>query len=215
MKEDILYTLMSLLDGITIFMFAFGCFKVSLKDYWKEILVTNLVISVGTFLLRDDEMLVNLVPFLCFFLLVASLTFYFRIRIWGSLKLSLYGFVAQIIAQFSVVALFMFASKLSFSEVTDQFGAIVQLIGDGTLIILTLILQKRRVWFTTMSHDYSFKIRLNKINILSMLIAVVIIAFLYNVKSVDNILLALSFWGVCLINLTYIDIKKEKSGSYD
>ncbi|WP_206759566.1 hypothetical protein [Paenibacillus sp. CFBP 13594] len=204
-----------MLDGITIFMFAFGCFKISFKDYWKEILVTNLVISVGTFLLRDEEFLVNLMPFLCFLLLVASLTFYFRIRIWGSLKLSLYGFVAQIIAQFTVVALFMFVSKLTFSGAADQFGTYVQLIGDGALILLTLVLQKRRVWFTTMSHDYNFKIKLTKINILSMVIAVVIIAFLYNIKSVDNILLAITFWAICLINLMYVDIRKEKSGSYD
>ncbi|WP_440110198.1 hypothetical protein [Paenibacillus sp. QZ-Y1] len=215
MIEGILYASMSMLDGISIFMFAFGCFKISFRDYWKEILATNILISIGTFFLRDNELILGFVPVICFMMLVVSLTFYFRIKVWGSIKLGLYGFVAQIISQFTVAAAFMFGYHMGFSEASQIFGFNIQLIGDGLLIALTLMLQKRRVWFTTMSHDYSFRIKLNKINVLSLLISIVIISFMYNIKSVDNIFLTLFFWGVCLLNLMYIDIKKEKSGIYD
>jgi hypothetical protein len=213
MKEDILYTLMSLLDGITIFMFAFGCFKVSFKDYWKEILVTNLVISVGTFLLRNNSFMISVIPLLCLALLIVSLTFYFRITVWSSIKLAVYGFVAQIIAQLIANSIFMVSFKLNYTESLHTHGQWVQLIGDGLLIAITLILQKRRIWFTTMPYDYTFKLKLNKINILSLLISCVIISFLYNVKTIENVYLGLVFWGVCLINLMYLDIKKEKSES--
>ncbi|WP_336761474.1 hypothetical protein [Paenibacillus sp. USHLN196] len=215
MKNDIVYALMSLMDGVTIFMFAFGCFKISFKDYWKEILVTNLIISIGTFFLKGYETILGFVPVLCFALLVLSLTFYFRIKLWESFKLACYGFVAQIVAQFSVVALFMLSSGLNFTEASSEFGSLVQLLANGFLIVLTLILRHKRIWFSTMSYDYSFKIKLNKINIFSTLIAIVIMALLYNVKTVENIYLTILFWGVCLINLMYIDIKKEKSGMYD
>lgn len=215
MKSDLLYAVMSLMDGITIFIFAFACFKVSFKDYWKEIVVTNVLISIGTFLLRDDEFILGFVPLLCFALLVASLTFYFRIKWWVSLKLALYGFLAQIISQLTVASAFMLIDGSTFNEASGTYGAYIQFIGNVTIVTLTLILRKNRLWFTTMSHDYNFRIKLNKINIFSILVSVVTISLLYNIKSVDNIYLALCFWGVCLLNLMYIDIKKERSGSYD
>lgn len=215
MKENMIYTLMSLLDGISIFVFAFACFKVSFRDYWKEIVVTNLLISFGTFFLKESNTLLSFVPLLCFALLVTSFTFYFRITVWSSFKLAAYGFVAQIVTQFGLVALFMLGSKTSFSEASNEFGFYVQLIGDLVLIGLAMIIQKRRIWFTTMSNDYNFRIKINKINIFSVLIGVVIVGFLYNVKSVDNIYLTLLFWGICLLNLLYIDIKKEKSAASD
>jgi|GEM_PF-6805614 len=213
MKEDILYTLMSLLDGITIFMFAFGCFKISFRDYWKEILVTNLVISIGTFLLRNNSFMISVIPLLCLALLIVSLTFYFRITVWSSIKLAVYGFVAQIIAQLIANSIFMVSFNLNYTESLHTHGQWVQLIGDGLLIAITLILQKRRIWFTTMPYDYTFKLKLNKINILSLLISCVIISFLYNIKTIENVYLGLVFWGICLINLMYLDIKKEKSES--
>ncbi|PZT57428.1 hypothetical protein [Paenibacillus silvae] len=215
MMSDLLYAVMSLMDGITIFMFAFACFKVNLKDYWKEIVMTNILISIGTFLLKDNEYILGFVPVLCFVSLVASLTFYFRIKWRSSLKLAAYGFAAQIISQLSIALIFMLIDKITFAEASQAYGTFIQLIGNVFIITLTMILKQKRIWFTTMSHDYNFKIKINRINIYSILVSIVIIVLLYNVNSVDNIYLALCFWGICLLNLMYIDIKKERNESYD
>ncbi|WP_186331656.1 hypothetical protein [Paenibacillus xylanexedens] len=215
MMSDLLYAAMSLMDGITIFMFAFACFKVSFKDYWREIVTTNILISIGTFLLKDNEYILGFVPVICFVSLVASLTFYFRIKWWSSLKLAAYGFAAQIISQLSIASIFMLVEKITFTEASQAYGTFIQLIGNIFIIFLTLILKQKRIWFTTMSHDYNFKIKLNKINMYSILVSILAIALLYNVNSVNNIYLALCFWGVCLLNLMYIDIKKERNELYD
>lgn len=213
MKSDLIYALMSLFDGISIFMFAFGCFKVSLRDYWKEILVSNILISIGTFLMRSNEVISGVSPFISFMLLVALLTFYFRIRPLSSIKLSIYGFGAQFISQMTVAILLMAASGLSYSNTISSFGSYIQLIGDSVLVILTLVLQRRRIWYTTLPYDYTFKIKINKTNILSITIGLVAIILLYNVKQIENVYLGLLFWMICLINIIFIDVVKEKSES--
>lgn len=213
MKSDLMYALMSLLDGITIFMFAFGCFKVSFKDYWKEILVSNVLISVGTFLMRSNEAISGVIPLICFVLLAVLLTFYFRIRPGSSIKLAIYGFGAQFISQISVAILMMFASGLSYSVTLSSFGFYIQLIGDSMLIVLTLVLQRRRIWYTTMPYDYTFKIKINKTNVISITIGLLAIILLYNVKQIENVYLGLLFWMVCLMNIVFIDVVKEKSES--
>lgn len=211
MKNDLVYALMSLLDGITIFMFAFGCFKVSLKDYWKEILVTNVIISIGTFYLKSNEAMSSFIPIICFILLAISLTFYFRIRPWSSIKLAIYGFGAQFISQMVVAILMMVASGLSYGDTLNSFGILIQLIGDSFLIVLTLILRKRRIWYTTLPYDYTFKIKLNRANVFSITLGLLAVLILYNVKQIENVYLGLFFWLICLINIIFIDVVKEKS----
>lgn len=211
MKNDLVYALMSLLDGITIFMFAFGCFKVSLKDYWKEILVTNVIISIGTFYLKSNEAMSSFIPIICFILLTISLTFYFRIRPWSGIKLAIYGFGAQFISQMVVAILMMVASGLSYGDTLNSFGILIQLIGDSFLIVLTLILRKRRIWYTTLPYDYTFKIKLNKTNVFSITLGLLAVLILYNVKQIENVYLGLFFWLICLINIIFIDVVKEKS----
>ncbi|PYY28285.1 hypothetical protein PIL02S_03436 [Paenibacillus illinoisensis] len=192
-------------------MLAFGFFKVSLKDYWKEILVTNVIISIGTFLVHTNTTLSSFIPLMCFVLLVASLTFYFRISIWSSIKLAFYGFVSQIVAQLVVTGMFMFSFEKTYRGALDEFGFYVQLVGDLFLIASTLILRKRKMWFTTMPYDYTYKMKLNRINLFSLALAVVMVVSLYNFE-VSNILVAIIFWTICFLNLLFIDIKKERSG---
>ncbi|PIH59111.1 MULTISPECIES: hypothetical protein [unclassified Paenibacillus] len=211
MKNDLIYALMSLLDGITIFMFAFGCFKVSFRDYWKEILVTNVVISIGTFYMKSNEAISSFIPIICFLLLAISLTFYFRIRPWSSVKLAIYGFGAQFVSQMIIAILIMVASGSGYTYTLENFGMYIQLIGDGFLIALTLILQKRRIWYTTLPYDYTFKIKLNKTNIISCTLGLLAVVILYNVKQIENVYLGLLFWLICLINIIFIDVVKEKS----
>ncbi|RPK31808.1 hypothetical protein [Paenibacillus xylanexedens] len=211
MKNDLIYAAMSLMDGITIFMFAFGCFKVSFKDYWKEILVSNVLISIGTFLMRSNEAISGFIPLICFILLVTLLTFYFRIRPWSSVKLSIYGFGAQLISQMLVAIIMMFATSKSYTATIDELGSYIQLIGNSLLIILTLTLQRRRIWYTTMPYDYTFKIKINRTNIISVFIGLLAISLLYNVKQIENIYLGLLFWLICLVNIIFVDVVKEKS----
>lgn len=211
MKNDLIYAMMSLLDGITIFMFAFGCFKVSLRDYWKEIVVSNILISVGTFFMRSNETISGFMPLVCFIALTVLLTFYFRIRPWSSIKLGIYGFAAQFVSQITVAILIMFASGNGYKDTVSEFGFYIQLIGDISLVVLTLVLQRRKLWYTTMPYDYTFKIKFTKVNLISIIIGLASVGLLYNVKTIENVYLGLLFWIICLVNIIFIDIVKEKS----
>lgn len=210
----LVYILLSMLDGIAIFTFSFGSFRVRIKDYWKEILITNMIISTGAYFQRENELLSNITPVINIIILLLALLFIFRISLLASLRISVFGFVAQLIIQSLVAIVFMLVANIKFNEATTQFGYAVQIIGDVAMIMLSLILQNRKMWFTTLPYRYTYKFRISFLNVLIFITSILAI-ILMNKANFNDIYLCLVFWTICFINLLCAEMKKEARGDID
>lgn len=208
------YILLSILDGIAIFTFSFGSFRVKIKDYWKEILITNIIISIGSYFQKEKEVLSTLTPAINIIILLLALILIFRISLLASLRISVFGFVAQLIFQSIIAIIFMIVTNMRFGEVTNQFGYAVQIIGDLSMISLSLVLQKRKIWFTTLPYSYTYKFKISRLNVVIFITSLVAI-LLMNKSNFDDIYLCLTFWGACFVNLLVAEIKKEVRGEID
>ncbi|OMD66778.1 hypothetical protein [Paenibacillus odorifer] len=215
--EALLYIILSMFDGLAIFIFAFGTFKINLKDYWKEIVFTSAIISTGTYFMNEHEAFSSFTPFICLVFLTASLLLYFRISIFSSIRVALVGFVAQIVIQglFVLICTKLFQIDLSDIQGNRMLGGSIQVISDGTLIGISLMLRKNKRYFTTLPYDYSYYIKFSKINIIILIGSLVVLVMTYNMFNFNNIYVEIVFWLICFINIILFEYVKEARSEID
>ncbi|MWV44899.1 hypothetical protein GRF59_14855 [Paenibacillus sp. HJL G12] len=213
----LVYILFSMIDGMAIFFFAFGFFRIKIVDYWKEIIITNIVISIGTYFYSENIILSNLSPLLNLIIFMAALLFFFRISLFSSFRIAGLGFLAQTLILGLVISVSCLALNINLNELksNDYIKYPVQVIGDIGTIALSLFLRKKRIWMTNLPYSYSFKFKPSRPNMLIFIATILGIFVISKASSIDNIYTGLLFWLICLINLLFMEVKKEMRGEID
>ncbi|OZB98076.1 hypothetical protein [Paenibacillus sp. XY044] len=213
----LVYILFSMLDGIAIFTFSFGFFRLKMMDYWKEIIITNLVISIGTFFYSENNLLSNLSPFINLIIFIAALIFFFRISFFSAFRVAGCGFLAQTVILGLVLSITCLVLNISLNEIKehDYIKYPLQVIGDIGTVLLSLVLRKKKIWMTNLPYSYSFKFKPSRINVLIFIATIIAALVISRASSINNIYLGLIFWIICFVNLLFMEIKKEMRGEID
>ncbi|QNR65465.1 hypothetical protein IAQ67_16375 [Paenibacillus peoriae] len=212
--EMVKYILFSMLDGIAIFTFGFGMYQVKLRDYWIQFIIASLCISVGTCLYKNYGLPTNIAPVVNILFMILFLIVLFRISLLSSLRISGIAFLSQLIIQGLVAVILMFIMKRPFDFIANTYGEMVQLVGDILMVIISLYLRKRALWFTTLPYQYSIKFRLNISNTLLFIASIFGISVM-SVSIFRNIIWSLLFWVICFVFLIVIEYRKEIRNEID
>ncbi|WP_311078194.1 hypothetical protein [Paenibacillus polymyxa] len=212
--EMVKYIIFSMLDGIAIFTFGFGMYQVKLRDYWIQLIIASLCISVGTYLYKNYGLPTNITPVVNILFMILFLIVLFRISLLSSLRISGIAFLSQLIIQGLVAVILMFIMKRPFDFIANTYGEMVQLVGDILMVIISLYLRKRALWFTTLPYQYSIKFKLNISNTLLFIASIFGISVM-SVSIFRNIIWSLLFWMICFVFLIVIEYRKEIKNEID
>lgn len=149
MLDALVYIMFSMVDGLAIIIFAFGSFKIDLKTYWKEILISSAVISVCNFFLSRHDTLSNYSPILSMTLMFIFLLFLFRISVLSSVRITVIGFVAQTPTQGIMIyaTSLLIGKNLETIKSDDFLRSALQLISGIALVYISVLLRKNRKYF--------------------------------------------------------------------
>lgn len=211
------YILFSMLDGIAIFTFAFGFFRIKLLDYWKEILITNIIISIGTYYYSENTLMSNLSPLINSLVFMVALIFFFRISLFSSFRVTILGFLTQtlVLAFFISVTCIIFNINLADIKGNDYVRYLVQALGDLGTICLSAFLRSKKIWMTNLPYTYSFRFKPSRSNYMIFIASILGFIVVSKASSIENIYLGLLFWMICLMNLLFVEVKKEMTGEID
>ncbi|MNH75613.1 hypothetical protein D3C73_278570 [compost metagenome] len=215
--EAFIYILFSVLDGLAIFIFAFNSFRIRLIEYWKEILFTVSVISVGTYLFSESAILKNISPLITIILFIVALIFYFRISLLSALRVTIVGFVAQIALTLVVTSIFCLVANMSFNEVkeTTFMRYILQFSGDFITILVSALLKRKRIWVTNLPYSYTFKFKISRTNLVLIFTSIIVTVFISNIGIFNNIFISAVLWLLIAINISLFEVRKEMRQEYD
>ncbi|QWU14341.1 hypothetical protein SAMN04487895_101643 [Paenibacillus sophorae] len=217
MGSALVYILFSMIDGVSILTFAFGSFKVDLKSYWKEIFLTAFIISTGNYFLSQHDNFQNYTSVFSLILLFLSLLFYFRISVFSSIRLTIIGFVSQAIIQLVLVLITTMVIHTNISEIqeNDFLRCLLQIISGSIMILSSVLMRRKRLYFTTLPYDYSYKIKFTKVNTILILSSIVVVIMFLNISRFNNIIVEILFWILCIFNIYVLETKKQMRDDID
>lgn len=213
MTEALVYILFSIVEGLIIVYFSFGLFRIRAIDYWKEIVVTVSTISAATYYYSMNETLASIAPMLNIIALFLALVLVFRISLLHSLYISVTGFMALLAVQVVFITLASIVLNIELTEIRtlDSVRYFLQIAGDITILVVSILLKKYRLWFTFVPYSPELTFKLTKSNLsilMSCVIGIVILTSLYNF---DNLIIGTVLSLMCIANLITIGVKKERS----
>ncbi|MET3209742.1 UNVERIFIED_CONTAM: hypothetical protein ABIC26_002689 [Paenibacillus sp. PvR008] len=207
-----IYILMSLFEGVVVFYFAFSVFRINIKEYLFEIIITNILISVATYFYSLDPMMSNLAPLLNMLTLTLCLIAFFRVSSRHAFFAAVLTLIVFLVVQsLSVWVMYPFTGLTLENIKSNNFLRYTYQIGSDIIIfLLANILVQKRLWFSFISYNFTIKFSLTKNNILITVIPsciMILVGFTYDI---NNLLLGSIVWTICFFNLLFIGIKMER-----
>ncbi|MNW64011.1 hypothetical protein D3C74_422550 [compost metagenome] len=108
----------------------------------------------------------------------------------------------------------MIIMKKPFDFLANTYGSVVQLIGDILIILISLYLRRRALWFTTLPYQYTIKFKLSVSNALLFIVSIFGISVM-SVSIFSNILWSMLFWVICFSILLIIEYRKQRRCEFD
>lgn len=214
MVDAVVYIVLSIIEGLIIVFFSFGLFRIDIKDYLKEIVVTVSTISAATYYYSQHETLSQFAPFLNVIALFIAMVIVFRISLLYSLYISVAGAAALLFIQFTFSSVASLVFDLSLNEINsiDWLRYAFQGSTDLVLLSISLVLRRKRLWFTSAPYSSDLTFKLSKSNLLILLASIIGIILIGFTFKLDNMLVGTTLSLICLTTLIYIGIQREKSG---
>ncbi|ODA08202.1 hypothetical protein [Paenibacillus polymyxa] len=212
--ETAKYIIFSMLDGMAIFIFGFGMYSIKLRDYWVQFIVSSLCISVGTLLYVEYDLPTRVAPIASLLLLIIFLVILFKLSPLSSLRISGISFLVQMILQTLTALILASTLNIDFFETTKEYGILIQFLGDTVMVIISLILRKRSIFFTTLPYQYTLKFKINTSNIILFIVSLLGIALMTK-PTFNNMTSSVVFWIAIFVLLILIERRKEIKNEYD
>ncbi|KAF6565385.1 hypothetical protein G9G63_09515 [Paenibacillus sp. EKM202P] len=212
--ETAKYIIFSMLDGLAIFIFGFGMYSIKLRDYWIQFIVSSLCISVGTFLYVEYDLPNRIAPIANLLLLIIFLVILFKLSPLSSLRISGISFLVQMILQTLTALVLASTLNIDFFTTTKDYGMLIQFLGDTIMILISLALRKRSVFFTTLPYQYTLKFKINFSNVVLFIISLIGVSVMTK-PTFDNMTISVVFWIIIFVSLILIERRKEIKNEYD
>lgn len=212
MVDALVYIVLSIVEGLIIVFFSFGLFRIDVKDYWKEIVVTVSSISAATYYYNQHETLSQVSTLLNIIALFLALVIVFRISLLHSLYISVAGFVALLAAQLIFISGTSLVLDIDLAAIrsNDLIRYSLQIAGDILILLISLVLRKKRLWFTFVPYSPEITFKLTKSNLAILMASILGIIILSFVFKFDNLVIGTILALMCITNLIVIGIMTEK-----
>lgn len=217
MTEALVYIAFSVFEGFTVFFFAFGLFRISLQDYWKEVLIAIISISLGTYFYSEYDSLSVMSPLFNMTAMILFLTFLFRMSLLHSFYIVSTSFVTLFVLQGIALSTIGTLAGLTLETIkeTDILRYTFQLTTDISLFGLSVLLRKQGWWFTFVPYHSKLIFKMNISNLSILFASILGIAATGMVFNIDSIAMGTVFWCICVSQLVYIGVKKEIRGEQE
>jgi hypothetical protein len=208
--DALVYIFFSTLEGLVIMYCSLSIFRVNIKIYFREAILTSIMISCGTYFyigtnFESSSVFINAV------MLMIAYLFIFRISLLPSIYIPIFGFVAFLVLQGLFISIISYGFNISLEKIKsiEALRYFIQVATD--LIILSLFkgLEKRRICFTFVPFDYSIKIKRNKANVALLISSFLGAALLGTALRFDSLIIGTLFWIVGFVVIVYVGYKKE------
>ncbi|MFI2856862.1 hypothetical protein ACH6EH_06950 [Paenibacillus sp. JSM ZJ436] len=214
MLDAIIYVTMSMIEGFILFFFAFGLFRIDLRDYWKEVGIAVTTISLGTFFYSTSDALSPISPLLNMSAMILFLIILFKLPMLHSFYVVATTFIVVLVMQGITVASVGNIANLTLAEIknNDHLRYSFQLTTDLLILCLSVFLRKKKLWYTFIPYGKQ-KVKLTISNALLLMTSAFGIAIASTALNMNNFIIGTIFWSSFAALIIYIGIRKEASGN--
>lgn len=211
MLDSMLYILASCIEGIAFFFITFGLFRISIRDYIKEVTVSIVVVSLGTYLLSEHQSMAQFTPLINLLILIIFLICFFRVSFPHTILIIVSGYIVCMVIQWVLINTLELTTGWTLLEIKNSIvlRTTIQILSSTLIAVVSLILRKYTLWFTFVPYSTSLNFRMTKSNI-SLLITTTTTLFVFGVTlKYSSLIFGFSIWIICLITLMVISFRRE------
>ncbi len=164
--KTLVYFLFSSTEWLALIVLTFAMFKLQFKGYWGQIILTAVAMSFLShflFIVIDKRVIATVLQPPALFLMIWQI---FRIHIFYSALVTVYGYLAYLLAQMSIVVCMRFAGvpiEIMVPNTVPMY--IIQSISILIVLSLSWFLSRSRVGFTFIP-DYEYSdVKLTGLNL--------------------------------------------------
>ncbi|MBT2759908.1 hypothetical protein [Paenibacillus sp. ISL-20] len=211
MFEAFIYILASCLEGVAFFVIAFGLFRIRIAEYIKEVIITIVVVSLGTFLLSDHQLVAQFIPFINLITLIIFLIFFFRVSVPHTILIVVSGYIACMILQWGLIKVIDLVAGVNLMDIQNSISlrTFVQILNSTLIIIISMILRKFSLWFTFVPYSTSINFKMTKHNLTLLLVATTILFVFGMTLKYSSLFFGFTIWIICLTTLMAISLRRE------
>lgn len=205
------YILLSCIEGIAFLFLTFGLFRIKIREYLKEIVMSILVVSVGTYLLSDNPAISQFIPLINIIALIVFLVCFFKVLIPHTFLITISGYITCMIIQWGIIQVADIVGGIDLTDIKNSefLKAFFQLLSSAIIITISSFLRRYKLWFTFVPYSTSLNFRMTKSN-LTLLIATTIILFIFgSTLKYSALIFGFSIWIICFITLFTVSIRRE------
>ncbi|MBX4152243.1 hypothetical protein [Paenibacillus lautus] len=211
MFEALLYIIASCIEGVAFFIITFGLFRINLSEYIKELIVTILVVSLGTFLLSEHQVAAQFIPLINLTILIIFLIFFFKVSLPHTILIMVSGYIACMVIQWGLIKFSEMATGINLVDIKSSIGlrTTFQFLSSALIIAISVILRKSKLWFTFVPYSTSLSFKMSRNNIIILTTATTILFIFGNTLKYSSTIFGFSIWLISLISLLIISIRRE------
>lgn len=209
--NSIIYILLSCIEGFSFFFITFGLFRISMKDYLKEIVIVVFIISLGTLYLSEYPPIENYIPLINILILIIFLVFFFRVSLVNSLFITLIGYISCMVIQFIVLKAVGAIGSWDIQQIKDniELKRIMQLASSLLIVLVSMVLRKYNLWFTFIPYSTDLSFKLSKGNIFILILGIITLLSFYYSLNISSSVFAIIIWTFSLLVFLYVGLRKE------
>jgi hypothetical protein len=203
------YIFFSMVETASFFVFMQYIFRFRPRPYLRESLIVSLVVSVLSFLIREELNIKDYFPFIVLAVFILYVKFVMRVTLFWAILMATISYVLFLIIQAGIVLAYISIRGIALEDIQkisiDQF--IGQTITGSILYGISMLLFKKGYGFS-----FSFeKFRFRGEDILVSIIVVVTFGAIGILFFLNNLLVATAVLLILAAVLLYYGLRKERS----
>lgn len=155
MQDFLGYMFFSFFEGMAVFALMLYLFRINMMEYIKPIILTDILINVVSYFIREDSMFTNLSPIMNLAICVLFMALVVRTPVIWSMLIVLTGYMAFGFLQFTII-FFSFTSVGELQEVVWK-GHIIQCISGIVGVAIGFAIYRLGYGFTFEFERLRFK----------------------------------------------------------
>lgn len=202
--EPILYILFSAVETFAVYCLIMTLYRYKFKDYLWEAMVTGLIITLQSYLMRNEFSLPFLVPIITIFIFVAFFKLFVKIPLAWSFIATVLGYAAYALLQ-SGLARVLFGS-IAAAQGDASNGYLLQFASGLITILLS-------IGFYKIGWGFKFNFERLRFRFEDMLMIALISVFLVSVSVIfyyNDLTTNIVFFAAVMLFLLYYAIRKER-----
>lgn len=197
------FLIFSTIEGVGILFIMMASYRINPIEYMWPSLFIILLMSLQSFVLRNELALANVVPVINILLFILLLTAVMKMPLLWSGIIAIFGYMAFAIVQTIVV--FTIFGSIANAQATVSHGYSTQAMTAIILSLTSWFMLKKRIGFT---FDFE-RLRLKRENLIIILLMLIFMTVFSVIMLRQDIWLNIVFFGAALLMLIYYAVREE------